>query len=308
MIKEIKSTADTGHAAFLTQSSCILDIETDSRFWRTSHFKNVRLADTEKEIIWIPEKESDEYDLLIALAESLSQYDLVLTFNGTGFDLPHLRKKYSAYRLSDPFQDMRHEDLFLILKKYNAILPLTRHRLTDYVTLFDEHHVPDGDAQKALFISQLLNLSCLTEGKYTVRIPDSVCPTTEKAGSQDPDLTCTALLLTPELPVSFRVSCSDGPFDLDSDPDSGTLLLRVRSLGDSFLMYHSDYENYDYLPAEGCAVHKSLTAYVASDRKVKASRDNCYTCIPCGTLLHGNEKILKKYTEKTIAYLMNGPS
>ena len=73
-------------------------------------------------------------------------------------------------------------------------------------------------------------------------------------------------------------------------------------------MYHSDFENYDYLPGEGCAVHKSLTAYVASDRKAKASRDNCYTRIPCGTLLQGNEKTLKKYTEKTIAYLLGGPS
>ena len=59
---------------------------------------------------------------------------------------------------------------------------------------------------------------------------------------------------------------------------------------------------------EDCAVHKSLTAYVASDRKAKASRDNCYTRIPCGTLLQGNEKTLKKYTEKTVAYLLGGPS
>ena len=136
MKREIKSTAHIGHCAeFLTQNSCVLDIETDSRYWRTSHFNNVRLADTEKEIIWIPEKESDEYDLLITLAESLSQYSHIVTFSGTGFDLPHLRKKYSAYRLSDPLQDKRHDDLFLMLRKYNALLPLARHRLNDYVSL-----------------------------------------------------------------------------------------------------------------------------------------------------------------------------
>ena len=59
MIKKIKSTEHIAHAAHLSKSSCVLDIDTDSRYWRTSHFRNVRLADTEKEMIWIPEKESD---------------------------------------------------------------------------------------------------------------------------------------------------------------------------------------------------------------------------------------------------------
>ena len=313
MKREIKSTAHIEHhTAFLTQSSCLLDIETDSRYWRTSHFKNVRLADTEKEIIWVPEKESDEYDLLIALTESLSQYSHIVTFNGTGFDLPHLRKKYRAYRLSDPLQDKRHDDLFLMLRKYNALLPLARHRLVDYVSLFKESHVPDDDVQKELFISQILNLACLPEGNFRVKTADSACRNTdifkEETLNLPSDGTVLSLLLTPDLPVSFHVHCSDGPFELDSDPESGTLLLRIRSCDGSFYIYHSDFENYDYLPGEGCAVHKSLTAYVASDRKVKASRDNCYTRIPCGTLLQGNEKTLKKYTEKTVAYLMSGPS
>ena len=313
MKREIKSTAHIGHCAeFLTQNSCVLDIETDSRYWRTSHFNNVRLADTEKEIIWIPEKESDEYDLLITLAESLSQYSHIVTFSGTGFDLPHLRKKYSAYRLSDPLQDKRHDDLFLMLRKYNALLPLARHRLNDYVSLFKESRAPDDDAQKALFITRILSLTCLTEGRFDVQITDSDFPETDIFKERTRDLpsygTVLSLLLTPDLPISFRVRCSDGPFELDSDPESGTLLLRIRSDDGSFYMYHSDFENYDYLPGEGCAVHKSLTAYVASDRKAKASRDNCYTRIPCGTLLQGNEKTLKKYTEKTVAYLLGGPS
>ena len=313
MKREIKSTAHIGHSAeFLTGNSCVLDIETDSRYWRTSHFKNVRLADTEKEIIWIPEKESDEYDLLIVLAESLSQYSHIVTFNGTGFDLPHLRKKYSAYRLSDPLQDKHHDDLFLILRKYNALLPLARHRLNDYVSLFKDSRVPDDDAQKELFISQILSLTCLTEGKYDVQIADSAFPETdifkEETRNRFSCGTVLSLLLTPDLPISFRIHCSEGPFELDSDPESGTLLLRIRSDGVSFYMYHSDFENYDFLPGEGCAVHKSLTAYVASDRKLKASRDNCYTRIPCGTLLQGSEKTLKKYTEKTVAYLLGSPS
>ncbi len=312
MKREIKSTAHIGHGAFLARSSCVLDIETDSRFWRTSRFKNVRLADTEKEFIWVPEKESDEYDLLIALEELLSQYSHVLTFNGTGFDLPHLKKKYSAYRLSDPFRNMRHDDIFLMLRKYNPLLPLARHRLNDYVVLFKDDHVPEEDAQKELFISQIFNLVCLTEGNFDVRITDFVCPETDsfKEGTRDllSDGAVLSLLLTPNLPIPFRVHCSDGPFELDSDPTSGILKLRIRSDGDFFYMYHSDFENYDYLPGEGCAVHKSLTAYVASDRKEKATRDNCYTLIPCRTLLHGNKETLKKYAEKVIEYLLTGPS
>ena len=356
MIREIKSTAHIKHADFLTESSCVLDIETDSRFWRTSHFKNVRLADTKRELIWIPEKESDEYDLLIDLAESLSSYSSVLTFNGTGFDIPHLRKKYSAYRLSDPFQDMRHEDLFLILRKYSALLPMARHRLNDYMSLMKDSRIPEGDAQKALFISGILNLSCLTAGEFSARICNSAglsdsgfsSPDRNSACSSDSDFSahiCNSadhtdtdfadrasellrpekedqkeerenipfdetltLLLTPALPVFFRVSCTDGPFELHSNPDSGTLELRIQSDGGFFRMYHSDYANYDYLPGEGCAVHRSLTAYVASDRKIKASRENCYTLVPCKSILQGNEKTLIKYSRKAVEYLLARPS
>ena len=321
MIKKIKSTEHIAHAAHLSKSSCVLDIETDSRYWRTSHFRNVRLADTEKEMIWIPEKESDEYDLLLDLAESLSRYSLVLTFNGTGFDIPHLRKKYSAYRLSDPFRDIRHDDLFLMLRKYNSLLPVARHRLNDYVTLFTDGSIPEGDAQKELFISRILNLDCLKEGKFGAQIRRSSCPEAEmykeegpaiphskKAPREDAMKYSLSIILTPALPLSFSIHCKDGPFELDSDPDAGTLKLRIRSCGGSFYMYHSDFENYDFLPGEGCAVHKSLTAYVASDRKVKASRENCYTLIPCGAILQGNEKTLIKYSKSAIEYLLSKQS
>lgn len=325
MITEIKSTEHIDHASFLTKSTCVLDIETDSRFWRTSHFKNVRLADTGKEIIRIPEKESDEYDLLLSLAESLSDFSSVLTFNGTGFDIPHLRKKYSAYRLADPFRDMRHDDLLRMLRKYNPLLPVERHRLNDYVSLFNDSCVPEGDAQKALLISQILNLSCLTDGNFSAQIPDPACPEKASFTEQTPDCSCPgmhtseersktafgetlSLLLTPALPLPFRIHCADGPFELASDPRSGMLSLRIRMIGDSFYLYHSDYENYDYLPGEGYAVHRSLTAYVASDRKCKASRENCYTLVPRQTLLQGSEKALKKYCRSAIDFLLSKSS
>ena len=319
MIQEIKNTSHIAHAASLGQKSCVLDIETDTRYYRTSHFKNVRLADTARELIWTPEKESDEYDLLIALSESLSPYDTVLTFSGTGFDIPHLGRKYHAYRLSDPLLSMRHGDLYYMLREYNALLPSRRHRLTDYLSLFDECGSLEGDAQKALFISQIMNLSCLKEGKFHAEILEFSSPETDslKADSGDPAKADSgdppsegvlSVLLLPDLPISFRTSCSDGPFHLEPGPEIGTLLLRIQTSGGSFQMFHSDFENYDYLPDEGYAVHRSLTAYVASDRKRKASRDNCYTPVPCGTILNGDEKTLVKFSRSAIEFLLTKPS
>ena len=89
------------YASVFKESWCLVDIETEGRFWRTSRLLAARVityGSPLEEYEWIAERESDEYDILSELAQVLMRSSCIMTFNGDSFDLPHLRKKYQAYR------------------------------------------------------------------------------------------------------------------------------------------------------------------------------------------------------------------
>ncbi|MDE0109315.1 MAG: ribonuclease H-like domain-containing protein [Bryobacterales bacterium] len=53
----------------------------------------------------------EEHAMLDALAQTLAQYDTVITFNGKAFDVPLLETRYRLKRLRNPFRGMDHVDL-----------------------------------------------------------------------------------------------------------------------------------------------------------------------------------------------------
>ena len=53
----------------------------------------------------------EEHAMLDALAQTLAQYDTVITFNGKAFDVPLLETRYRLKRLRNPFRSMDHVDL-----------------------------------------------------------------------------------------------------------------------------------------------------------------------------------------------------
>ena len=53
----------------------------------------------------------EEHAMLNALAQTLSQYNTVVTFNGKVFDVPLLETRYRLKRLHNPFRSMDHLDL-----------------------------------------------------------------------------------------------------------------------------------------------------------------------------------------------------
>ena len=53
----------------------------------------------------------EEHAMLDALAQTLAQYDTVITFNGKAFDVPLLETRYRLKRLRNPFRGVDHVDL-----------------------------------------------------------------------------------------------------------------------------------------------------------------------------------------------------
>ena len=213
--------------------AAVLDIQTSTRYYRTSLLTEVRLITVlpdntaPSETVWTLEKESDDFDILVELAGALRDVRLIITFNGTGFDIPHLTKKYAAYRLPNPFEGKHFLDLLKKLRQFDALFPLSSHRLADYMSLFPENEVrtAPSDAEKELLLTSLLPLEGFLAGNFTL--------TSTRTGGE---AAIFELLPTDPLPVSLRAE--DGPFALTLE--GGRACLSARLYGERLRRYFTE--------------------------------------------------------------------
>jgi len=59
----------------------------------------------------------EEPSMLHALGERLSGFELVVTYNGTAFDIPLLETRFTLARLDSPFQNLSHFDLLFTARR-----------------------------------------------------------------------------------------------------------------------------------------------------------------------------------------------
>ena len=288
------------YASVFKESWCLVDIETEGRFWRTSRLLAVRVityGSPLEEYEWIAERESDEYDILSELAQVLMRSSCIMTFNGDSFDLPHLRKKYQAYRAQDPTKGKKTLDLMRALMPYKFMFELQSYRLADYLSLFHGKYDIRNDAEGALLVSSLLELSNL----FT--LPDTSCEAGMLEQEGESKKIFRAKWKTPdEMPIAIEIF--DEVFHLTSC--GSYVRLEITCDGSVLRRYYIDYENYDFLLAEGYAAHRSLTAYVAADRKEKAVRTNCFSLIPVSSVFPDRPDRLKKYIQSVLVYMKRG--
>ena len=288
------------YASVFKESWCLVDIETEGRFWRTSRLLAARVityGSPLEEYEWIAERESDEYDILSELAQVLMRSSCIMTFNGDSFDLPHLRKKYQAYRAQDPTKGKKTLDLMRALMPYKFMFELQSYRLADYLSLFHGKYDIRNDAEGALLVSSLLELSNL----FT--LPDTSCEAGMLEQEGESKKIFRAKWKTPdEMPIAFEIF--DEVFHLTSC--GSYFRLEITCDGSVLRKYYVDYENYDFLLAEGYAAHRSLTAYVAADRKEKAVRTNCFSLIPVSSVFPDRPDRLKKYIQSVLVYMKRG--
>ncbi len=288
------------YASVFKESWCLVDIETEGRFWRTSRLLAARVityGSPLEEYEWIAERESDEYDILSELAQVLMRSSCIMTFNGDSFDLPHLRKKYQAYRAQDPTKGKKTLDLMRALMPYKFMFELQSYRLADYLSLFHGKYDIRNDAEGALLVSSLLELSNL----FT--LPDTSCEAGMLEQEGESKKIFRAKWKTPdEMPIAIEIF--DEVFHLTSC--GSYVRLEITCDGSVLRRYYIDYENYDYLLAEGYAAHRSLTAYVAADRKEKAVRTNCFSLIPVSSVFPDRPDRLKKYIQSVLVYMKRG--
>lgn len=71
---------------------------------------------------WFAENKDSQKEVLIAFMEFISNYKLLICYNGMGFDIPYLQKKCHMYRLSYNLEQSRVLDIYKQIQPFRSVL------------------------------------------------------------------------------------------------------------------------------------------------------------------------------------------
>ncbi len=113
--------------AYKDKQALFFDIETTGLSAQSSYVYLIGCAYEENGTYfltqWMCTLPSEEKELLRLFFAKAKEYDLLLHYNGTGFDLPFLEKKAKRHCLDYPLQYLESLDLYAVARKMKAYLP-----------------------------------------------------------------------------------------------------------------------------------------------------------------------------------------
>ena len=277
----------------------ILDILTSGRYWRTSRIQQMDLITRADDgpspacsiLSLACECEEDEFQALESLAESLAGTRRIITFNGHSFDLPYLRQKYKAYRLDDPFEGKEELDLYHELKKLVRFFAIPSGRLSGAAEFLNlENEKIRSDAETELEVMSLLRYRDFLDGKQ--------CEILDVSTDEERLIYTLSCAYTFPREISVHDTCFHMRFS-----ENGEVLLSARIENGNLRCYHTDLKNYEYLPAEGYAVHRSAAAFVDKARKENAARETCFHLAAFTEEMLTDRKRSEAYLRSVLEYL-----
>lgn len=253
------------------------------------------------------ERTSEEKDVLAAFSELLKNgaYRRIITFNGARFDLPFLDARAKKHDVSFDLSECASFDIYKELTARKEFFQLPNYRqktVEQFLGIAREDAYSGGelirvylDYEKqptthALDLLKLHNyedvlgmIDLLSVFSYDALFTQppcvrsaKICEYRELTGSTAQELLVT---LTPPQPLVGALS-SVHPVSgvyLRTGENGNVLRMRIPLYDSCVRIYYPDYKNYEYLPAEDMAIHKSLSACVDRSHKEKATPETCYT-------------------------------
>lgn len=286
---------------FPLEKLCFFDIETTGLSADVSSLYLIGCGYISKDefviVQWFADDYTSEKDILTSFSSFIKNFDLLIHYNGCGFDIPYLEKKYKAHSITSPFSQIENLDFYRVIRPIKKLLPLENLKLTtveaflriqrrdrfsgkDCIELYSNFmqmkYLGEEEKRNACYHCLLLHnfddiagtflcsqlLLYLTAFSSPVQIENQ----TNKA------LTCH-VNLPGFLPSAFSYTAGDIPFSFKNDSFTITLPLITETL----YFFYRDYKNYFYLPAEDKAIHKSVATYVDAPHRERATAKNCYT-------------------------------
>lgn len=281
---------------------CFFDIETTGLSADISSVYLVGCCQINKNRLeitqWFADDYTSEFTILSCLTEYLKDFQTIVHYNGTGFDLPYIEKKCTFYGLESPFSHLQSLDFYKHLRSLKSIFPFENLKLTTVESFL---RIPRSDRFTGRDCIQLysdfMQMKYLQENEK--RDSDRYCLLLHNFEDIIGTFLCSQLLLylmpfyekhLPEqtkiydnsiqiriqlpglTPASFSSYVGDLPFTFRNH----TFELELPLLKGELYYFYKDYKNYYYLPFEDKALHKSVAAFADPQYRQKATSKNCY--------------------------------
>ncbi len=242
---------------------------------------------------WFNNDGTSEKEVLVCFLEFIKSYKMILSYNGDGFDLPYLQKKITAYELENPMEQNQTEsvDLYRLIRSLKNHLPfenmkqkslevflglnrLDKYTGGDLIKIYKKYIISANSVDRQLLIQHNYEdleglLYCFSLLAY-MRLKAG-CFSIKQMSLKDGRLVFH-LALDYALPKRITLSVED--ITVSAFKEEATLSVPV--FHGELKYFFEDYREYYYLPMEDMAVHKSVSSFVNSDYRERATKDNCY--------------------------------
>ena len=299
------------------ESLCIFDIETTGLSPEISsvyligctYFDNGKLCT----IQWFANDYISEQALIEAFFSFIKNYQVLIHYNGSTFDLPYIQKKCDFYHIPNESRLLESFDLYRLLRKARFMLCLNNLKqktveqymrinrddqydggelILTYTDYMKEKYAKHVERQEELLQLLLLHnhddivglTKCLLILEIFHPIQDNTLPSSIALFDDHIQINYTTRL---RLNLTADFSCYR--FKLSA----GELSIEVPLIEQTYKRFFSDYKHYFYLPVEDTAIHESVATFVDKDFRKKATRQTAYIKTT-GTFLPLSEKKGKK--------------
>jgi len=263
-------------------------------------------------IQWFSEDISEESLLIKSFFDFLSDYELLIHYNGSGFDIPFIEEKIKQLGLDCSFACIKSLDIYKLVKPYKGILKVNNLRLKTlesflkirrkdtldgeeligvyasyigkkrYESLRQKRlgkKMPDEQLQSGILLEQLLlhNADDIRGLILTSSVLNYVAlfekPIRIINAKTEDDKLIIHFEISGRLPV--KVQFGDCLASVSASDRQAALAVQIYD--GELKHFYENYRDYYYLPEEDCAVHKSVAAFVDKAYRMKAKPNNCYT-------------------------------
>ena len=290
----------TGFAADVTALYLIGCIFRDGNEWKL--------------IQWFADDKESERSVLEAFMKLIKNKRLLICYNGSGFDLPYLRKKFTEHCLNF------NEASFKVLDLYREFIPfksvfklenLKQKTVESFMGINREDKFSGGELIKyyseyliTKFTaseknSELYNILMLHNREDMLGLvslmklygfTDMLNSLTDSGHESETNF---KIMYLQDSPTHIKICIATGcfvpeinflkpPFRISTareiTPESLSLIvIEVPVYTGELKYFYPDYKNYYYLPDEDMAVHKNIASFMREGKKEKAKAFNCYT-------------------------------
>lgn len=286
------------------ENTLLFDIETTGLSADTSYIYLIGAIYLENESLvltqWFCDNYSEEKELLLTFQKVLSSFSCLIHYNGTGFDIPYLNKKWNRHCI--PYQIMAEEtiDIYKLLlpfKKYTSLKDF-KQKTVEQSAGFHRTDIFSGKDLTELYTAytgkyQLATLTGNTKEADQLRQSIllhnhddllgllTLYQKTKLLDFLSGKLSPSVLKIPEGILLSFDIPLL--PFSLTLEKNNCQLIISDNTT-DLFLpiyegtlkYFFKDYKNYSYLKYEDTAVHNSIAEWIDKEAKEKCKPATAY--------------------------------